>query len=74
MTYYPLMLIIDKVSRKTCNSILFAIATMVSIALIFIEKPNNCDMCAVIFIQLGLVFVLRFVVSMEFAFMLIYRT
>lgn len=74
LTYYPLMLIIDKVNRKTCASILFGIATIISILLIFIVKPAKCDMCAVVFIQLALVFVFRFAISMEFAVMFIYQT
>lgn len=74
LTYYPLMLIIDKVNRKTCCSVLFGIATVISIILIFIVKPTSCDLCAVAFIQLALIFIFRFVISMEFALMLIYQT
>lgn len=74
LTYYPLMLIIDKVSRKTCGSILFGIAVIISISLIFIVQPANCDMCAVVFLQLALVFIFRFVISMEFALFIIYNS
>lgn len=74
LTYYPLMLIIDKVRRRKCSSILFIVATTASIVLIFITNPDNCDMCATVFIQLSLVFVFRFAISMVFALNGIYST
>lgn len=67
LIYYPLMLAIDKVKRKRFASILFAISTVISVALIFLIAPSDCDMCSVLYIQLGLIFVFRFCVSMAYA-------
>ena len=54
--------------------ILFLIATVLSGVLIFLTKPQNCDNCATIFIQLALVFVFRFCISMQFTLMLVYQS
>jgi hypothetical protein len=45
LTYYPLMLMVDKIKRKKTCIILFSIATFISGLLIFITKPDNCDNC-----------------------------
>lgn len=72
LTYYPLMLIIDKVKRTNCSSLLFAISTAISIVLIFVTVPSDCNLCPVIFIQLALVFVFRFCISMVYSLIIIY--
>jgi hypothetical protein len=72
--YYPLMILIDKVKRKRLASLLFAISTGISIALIFMVAPLDCDMCSILFIQLALVFVFRFCISMVYALVEIYST
>ena len=73
LTYYPLMLIIDKIRRRAGCMLLFFIATVVSGILIFLVKPKDCDTCSIIFIQLALIFVFRFCVSMQFTLMLVYQ-
>jgi hypothetical protein len=72
LTYYPMMVLIDKVYRRKCGMIQFGIATIIAFALTFINKPIGCDMCSIAFIQLGLVFIFRFVMSMEFNLLLVY--
>jgi OCT family organic cation transporter-like MFS transporter 13 len=74
LTYYPLMLIIDKIRRRRICMLLFFIATVISAALIFLVKPQDCDNCSIIYIQLALVFVFRFCISMEFTVMLVYQS
>lgn len=74
IVYYPSMLIIDKIKRRKLCTILFLIATIVSGVLIFLTKPKDCDNCATIFIQLALVFVFRFCISMQFTIMLVYQS
>lgn len=74
VTYYPLMLIVDKTKRRKLASLLFLTATIASIFLIFITKPTSCDLCATIFVQLALVFIFRSAISMEFALLAIYST
>lgn len=74
ITYYPLMLMIDKIKRKKYCIILFGIATVICGILIFLVKPDNCDYCATVYVQLGLVFIFRFCISMQFTLMLIYQS
>ena len=74
IVYYPLMLVIDKVKRKKACIILLSIATTICITLIFLVTPEKCDMCFVVFIQLGLLFVFRSCVSAEFTCMLVYQS
>ncbi len=64
LSYYPLMLIINKVKRPQTASILFAVATIMSFILTFITKPDNCDGCPAVYLQLALVFIFRFAISM----------
>ena len=42
LTYYPLMLMIDKIHRKKGCVILFGSATIISIIMIFLTKPADC--------------------------------
>lgn len=72
LNYYPMMVLIDKVYRRKCGMIQFGIATIIAFALTFITKPVGCNACATAFIQLGLIFVFRFVISMVFTFLLVY--
>lgn len=74
LTYYPLMLMIDKIRRRRTCMLLFFIATVLSAALIFLEKPQDCDNCSIIYIQLALVFVFRSCIAMEFTVMLVYQS
>ena len=70
--YYPLMVMIDKVRRRRSSGILFTIATFMSVILSFITKPDNCDGCSIAYIQLALIFVFRFAISMIFGLLFIY--
>lgn len=72
--YYPLMVMVDKVKRRRTISLLFSIATFMSIILSFITKPDNCDGCSIAYIQLALIFVFRFSISMMFGLLFIYIT
>ena len=72
--YYPLMFVIDRIKRKKTCIILFTIATAICVTLIFLVKPDKCDMCFVVFIQLGLMFVFRSCIAAEFTCMLVYQS
>ena len=48
-------------------------ATIVCGILIFLVAPEDCDNCSIIYVQLGLIFVFRFMVSMEFAILGLYQ-
>jgi len=74
LVYVPLMLIINKLRRRLGGIATFGIATFISLFLIFFEKPDNCDNCYFVYIQLILISIFRFVISMEFAFFAIYQT
>lgn len=73
LTYYPLMLIVNKIRRKKSLIILFGIATVISGIMIFLVKPADCDNCSILYIQLVLIFMFRFSISMEFALMNVYQ-
>ena len=73
LNYFPMMVLIDKVYRRKCGMIQFGIATIISFALTFINKPIGCKTCVTAFIQLGLVFIFRFVMSMAFTLLLVYQ-
>jgi len=65
LTYYPLFLIIDKLRRKKAGIILMSIASFISGVLIFVVAPTDCNgTCSIIIVQLVLVFVFRFSISM----------
>ena len=72
-TYYPLMLIIDKIKRRKTIMIQFTGAFIICAILIFLVAPEDCDGCYVIYIQLALIFVFRFLTSMIFAIIGIYQ-
>lgn len=72
-TYYPLMLMIDKIRRRKAIMIQLTGAFIISGILIFLVAPEDCDGCYIIYIQLALIFVFRFLVSMEFAIVGIYQ-
>ena len=72
-TYYPLMLIIDKIRRRKAIMIQFTGAFVISGILIFLVAPEDCDNCFIIYIQLGLIFIFRYLISMEFAIVGIYQ-
>lgn len=74
LIYYPLMLVIDKIKRKKTCIILFSIATVICIILIFLVTPEKCDMCLVVFLQLVLVFIFRSCIAAEFTTMLVYQS
>lgn len=74
LTYYPLMLIVDKIRRKKSLIIQFGVATVISGVMIFLVKPDDCDTCTILYIQLVLIFIFRFAISMEFALMNVYQT
>ena len=73
LTYYPLMLIVDKIRRKKSLIIMFGVATVISGVMIFLVKPDDCDACTILYIQLVLIFIFRFAISMEFALMNVYQ-
>lgn len=65
LTYYPLYLIIDKIKRKKTSIILLAVAAAISVILIFVVVPSDCNgICSTIIVQLAMVFVFRFCISM----------
>ena len=74
LTYYPLMLIVDKIRRKKALIIQFLVATVISGIMIFLVKPEDCDSCVILYVQLVLIFIFRFAISMEFALMNVYQT
>jgi MFS family permease len=74
LTYYPLMLIVDKIRRKKALIIQFLVATVISGIMIFLVKPEDCDSCIILYVQLVLIFIFRFAISMEFALMNVYQT
>lgn len=74
LTYYPLMLIVDKIKRRKACMIQFGTATVIAGILIFLTKPEDCENCPIIFVQLGLIFIFRFMISMEFALMNVYQS
>ena len=53
--------------------VLFGVATIVCGILIFLVAPEDCDNCSVLYIQLGLIFIFRYMVSMAFALIGIYQ-
>jgi len=73
LTYYPLMLIVDKIRRKKALIIQFLVATIISGVMVFLVKPEDCDSCAIVYIQMALIFIFRFAISMEFALMNVYQ-
>jgi len=65
LTYYPLFLMIDKIRRKKAGIILMSISSFISGVLIFVVPPTDCNgTCSVVIVQLVLVFVFRFSISM----------
>jgi hypothetical protein len=68
------MVIIDKVKRRRTTAILFFIATLMSFLLTFITLPDKCDGCSVAYIQIALLSIFRFAVSMSYGLLLIYFT
>jgi len=74
LTYYPLMLMVDKIRRKKSLIIMFSVATVIAGVMIFLVKPSDCDACPIVFVQLALIFIFRFAISMEFALMNVYQT
>ena len=72
-TYYPLMIIIDKIKRKKTIMIQLTGGFIICAILIFLVAPEDCDNCYVIYIQLVLIFIFRFLISMEFAIIGIYQ-
>ena len=70
LTYYPLMLIVDKIRRKKALIIQFLVATVISGIMIFLVKPEDCDSCIILYV----LFIFRFAISMEFALMNVYQT
>jgi hypothetical protein len=65
LVYYPLFLIIDKIRRKKSGIILLSIASALSGVLIFVVAPIDCNgTCSEIIVQLALVFVFRYCISM----------
>ena len=51
----------------------FTGAFVISGILIFLVAPEDCDNCFIIYIQLGLIFIFRYLISMEFAIVGIYQ-
>jgi hypothetical protein len=73
LVYYPLFLIIDKIRRKKTGAILLGFASSIAGVLIFISPPSDCQgNCSEIIIQLVLVFLFRYCISMQFTIILIY--
>ena len=72
-TYYPLMVIIDKIMRRKACMIQFSGAFVISGILIFLVTPEDCDGCYIVYIQLFLIFIFRFLISMVFAIIGIYQ-
>ena len=52
---------------------MFGVATVISGVMIFLVKPDDCDACTILYIQLVLIFIFRFAISMEFALMNVYQ-
>jgi sugar phosphate permease len=53
----------------------FSLASVISGILIFLTKPADCNnSCSIIYVQLVLIFIFRFLISMEFALVNIYQT
>jgi MFS family permease len=73
LTYYPLMLMIDKIKRRKACMIQLGGGSIICGILIFLVAPDDCDKCATIYVQLALIFVFRFLISMEFAIIGIYQ-
>jgi OCT family organic cation transporter-like MFS transporter 4/5 len=73
LVYYPLFLIIDKIRRKKTAIILMSVAAAVAGVLVFVVVPSDCNgSCSQIVVQLVLVFVFRFCISMLYAIIMIY--
>jgi hypothetical protein len=64
---------VDKIRRKKSLIILFGVATVISGVMIFLVKPQDCENCVILYIQLVLIFIFRFAISMEFALMNVYQ-
>jgi sugar phosphate permease len=73
LTYYPLMLMIDKMKRRQACMIQLGVASLICGILIFVVAPEDCDNCITIYVQLALIFIFRFLISMEYAIICIYQ-
>lgn len=67
------MVIIDKIKRRKTIMIQFGGAVAICGTLIFLVAPEDCDDCYIIYLQLVLIFIFRFLISMEFAIVGIYQ-
>ena len=53
---------------------MFGVATVISIFLMFFVKSDNCENCVFLYVQLVLISIFRFFVSIEFTMYNIYQT
>lgn len=72
ITFLPAYLFIEKIKRRSLGMVLFLVAICSSLALLFIEKPEGCDLCVESVLELIIVFIFRGSVSFFFCFFQVY--
>lgn len=63
---------IDKMARRKVGVLLFALCTVSSLVLVFYEPSCEEGICTAVILRLGLIFIFRFCISLEFALFLVY--
>lgn len=72
VTFVPSYFFIEKISRKSMGIKLFLVAMACSLALTFVVKPEECDLCIQSIIEIILIFIFRGCVSFFFCFFQVY--
>lgn len=73
LCYIPSYYLIEKQPRKLLCIALIGLATLCAAIMVFVRKPEDCDgQCGEAIIELILIFIFRFSVSMEFTVMIIF--
>ena len=72
VVYFPLYKVIDKIPRLQAGLILFSINGICAFILLFLEKPEDCDFCAISIVELIIIFIFRLSISCYFIILYVY--
>jgi hypothetical protein len=70
--FIPAYYYIEQMKRKFMGLLTFGITVLCSGVMIFLDKPQDCDLCGESVVELVLVFVFRSAVSMYFCLFFLY--
>lgn len=70
--FLPAFIYIERIARKTFGILLYAIAVVMAGILIFVSKPEYCELCLESFVELVIIFIFRLCVSFFFCFFQVY--